>query len=118
VPFIKLFGALFLGMHFDTKRFNQQIIWSIFMSKDKYQVLRELHVAHGEMNYHLEIFGDVIAKREKYKDAGLKGINAVHYYLIHKFHWLPRDVRDMTFEDIRLVLSEELAGWTLPKDAR
>lgn len=88
------------------------------MSKERYENLSRLYEAEGGLNYSLVVFGDAIAKREKYKDPGLDGIDAVHYYLIHKFGWLPRDVRSMTFEDIRFVLSEEMHGWSLPKDAR
>lgn len=87
-------------------------------NKERYENLRRLYDADGGLNYSLVVFGDTIAKREKYKDMGLTGIDAVYYYLIHKFNWLPRDVRAMTFEDIRFVLSEEMHGWTQPKDAR
>jgi hypothetical protein len=88
------------------------------MSKERYENLKRLHQAEGELAYSLAVFGDAIAKREKYKDSGLDGMDAVHYYLIHKFGWLPRDVKAMSAEDIRFVLSEEMAGWGLPKDAR
>lgn len=88
------------------------------MNKERYEILNRLYEAEGGLNYSLAVFGDFIAKREKYKDPALNGIDAVRYYLIHKFGWLPRDARSMTFEDIRFVLSEELHGWTLPKDAR
>lgn len=88
------------------------------MSKERYEILKRLHEAEGGLAYSLAVFGDEIAKREKYADPELTGMDAVHYYLIHKFHWLPRDVRSMTAEDIRFVLSEEMNGWVMPKDAR
>lgn len=88
------------------------------MSKERYEILKRLHEAEGGLAYSLAVFGDEIAKREKYADPGLTGIDAVRYYLIHKFRWLPRDVRSMTAEDIRFVLSEEMNGWVMPKDAR
>lgn len=88
------------------------------MSKQRYETLKKLHESEGNLAYALAVFGDTIAKREKYKDVGLIGMDAVHFYLVHKFHWLPKDVRAMTAEDIRFVLSEEMAGWTMPKDAR
>lgn len=88
------------------------------MSKNRYEILKRLYGAQGDLSYALAVFGDTIAKREKYKSSDLNGIEAVYFYLIHKFGWLPRDVRSMSFEDIRFVLSEELNGWTLPKDAR
>lgn len=85
-------------------------------SKEQYAISRRLHVTLGELAYSLEVFGDALAQREKYKSVG--GMDAIHLYLIRKYHWLPRDVRSMSAEDMRFVLSEELEGWTLPKAAR
>ena len=85
------------------------------MTSEKYQNLKKLHDAQGGLDYCLCVFGDVLAKREGY--AGLDGIDAIHFYLIHKFAWLPRDVRSMSYDDLRFVLSEELTGWTLPPEA-
>ena len=86
------------------------------MSKDKYETLGKLHAATGQLNYGLAVFGDHIAKREGYKEVD--GLDAIHLYLVQKHHWLPRDVRSMSPDDLRFVLSEELAGWTLPQEAR
>ncbi|NGZ86427.1 hypothetical protein [Duganella aceris] len=86
------------------------------MQKEIYENKRRYHEASGGLNYGLEVFGDVIAEREGYRSV--KGIDAVHFYLIHKFSWLPRDVIGMSFEHLRFVLSEELEGWTLPPAAR
>jgi len=88
------------------------------MSKERYENLKKLHEAEGGLAYALDVFGDTLAKREKYKDMGLTGMDAVHFYLIQKFHWLPRDVKAISAEDIRFVLSEQMAGWVMPKDAR
>ena len=85
-------------------------------TKKRYETLKELYHAEGFLNYSLAVFGDHLAKREKYKEV--EGIDAVHFYLIHKFHWLPSQVKGMSHEDMRFVLSEEMSGWTLPKDAR
>lgn len=86
------------------------------MNREKYENLSRLHAAEGGLNYILVAFGDHIAQREGYKDAD--GLDAVHFYLIHKHHWLPRDVRAMSFDDLRFVLREEMTGWTLPAEAR
>jgi hypothetical protein len=86
--------------------------------KERYENLKRLHSAEGELNYLLAVYGDFLAKREKYKDVGLSGIEAIHYYLVHKFSWMPKDVKSMSYEDIRFVLSEEMNGWVAPKDAR
>lgn len=86
------------------------------MSKEKYECLKRTRELQGNLDYYLIVFGDVIAEREGYKD--MDGINAIHFYLIHKFGWLPRDVRSMSYDDLQFVLSEEMSGWTLPPDAR
>jgi hypothetical protein len=86
------------------------------MSKERYEIAYRLHAAQGGLAYFLDVYGDAITKREGYKS--LQGMEAVHYYLIHKFGWLPRDVRSMSVEDIRFVLSEEMEGWSASKAAR
>jgi hypothetical protein len=73
------------------------------------------HEAH--LNYHVELFGDHIAKREAYR-RNLDGIRAVHFYLIHKFGWLPRDVLSMSMEDVRLVLDQEMEEWSAQKSQK
>jgi hypothetical protein len=82
--------------------------------KDLYQAEHKLCKISGEMKYQLIRFGDYIAKREKYKEH--KGIDAIHFYLIEKYHWLPSQVKSLNDDDLRFVLSEEMHGWTLPKD--
>ena len=77
---------------------------------------KRLHEALGASAYHLELFGDYLATTQKYRS--LSGIEAVHYYLIGKHNWLPRDVRSMSYEDLRFVLAEEMAGWTIPASAK
>ena len=64
------------------------------------------HRSAGHLNYFLEVFGDHIAEREGY--SNIDGMEAIHFYLIHKFGWLPRDVKSMSLEDVRLVLSQEM----------
>lgn len=66
-----------------------------------------LHDANGKLNCLLEEFGDQLAEREGYKD--LDGIEAVWFYLIHKFGWTPGTVKAMKYEDIRLVLYQEMS---------
>jgi hypothetical protein len=84
--------------------------------KKHYDVLKRLYRTHGDLAYLLAVFGDHIAQREGYKS--LEGMDAVHYYVIAKFKWLPRDVRSMSYDDLRLVLTEELEGWVAPEEAR
>jgi hypothetical protein len=66
---------------------------------------RKIRNTEGELNYHLDLYGDHIAEREGYR--GINGMEAIHFYLIHKFGWLPRDVRSMSLEDVRFILSQE-----------
>lgn len=83
--------------------------------KDLYENQRRLHEALGSLAYSLTVFGDTLAEREGYRSVD--GIDAVHLYLVRKYNWLPKDVRSMSFEDLRFVLSEEMQGWTLPPEA-
>ncbi|KJY81309.1 hypothetical protein TW74_02755 [Vibrio nigripulchritudo] len=75
-----------------------------------------MHAIQGELSFSLELFGDYIAEREGYKEND--GLEAIHFYVVNKFHWLPSVVQSMSHDDLRFVLSEEMSGWTLPKDAR
>lgn len=86
------------------------------MDKERYAIAFQLHTAQGGLAYMLDVFGDTLAKREGYKS--LQGMDAIHFYLVHKFRWLPREVRSMSAEDIRFVLAEEMDGWSAPKAAR
>ncbi len=86
------------------------------MSKERYGNLRLLRVTEGQLAFSLDCFGDYLAKREKYKEH--EGMEAVHFYLVQKHHWLPSVVRAMSWDDLRFVLAEEMSGWTLPKQAR
>lgn len=88
------------------------------MSKDRYENWKRLHQAEGDLAYMLAVFGDTLAKREGYKDPSLTGMEAIYFYIIHKFHWFPKDVRSMSTDDIRFTLTEEMHGWTAPKSAR
>lgn len=85
------------------------------MQRELYEQTRRLRTAQGEQAYHLDVFGDHLAVREGYKAT--TGREAIFLYLIQKHHWLPRDVRSMTDEDLRLVLGEEMQSWTLPPEA-
>lgn len=76
---------------------------------------KRLQLALGEQAYHLELFGDYLAKKNKYKVHD--GFDAVHFYLVQKHHWKLSDVRAMTADDLRFVLEEEMAGWTVGKKA-
>ncbi len=86
------------------------------MEDKRYRTLEGLYGTEGKLDLHLHLFGDELAKREGYR--GIDGFEAIQLYLITKYGWLPRDVRSMSREDIRLVLHREMEGWTLPEKYR
>lgn len=47
-------------------------------TKEQYEIQRRLHDANGGLDYCLDVFGDVLAKREGYKE--LDGMEAIHHY--------------------------------------
>ncbi len=85
-------------------------------TESMHEIRRRLHDANSGLNYSLECFGDALAKREGYKR--LDGMEAIHYFLMQRHHWLPSVVRAMSHDDLRFALHQELEGWTLPKAAR
>lgn len=85
-------------------------------AKKRYQLMLESEVSGGKLAYGLRIFGDYIAEREGYKEH--REINAVHFYLVNKYGWLPSVVRSMNYDDLRFLLEEEMSGWVYPPEAR
>lgn len=83
---------------------------------ERVEISLNLHEALGHLAHHLDLFGDTLAEREGYEESS--GMDAVHFYLVHKFGWLPGQVRAMSFEDMRFVLQEEMRGWRAPGAAR
>jgi hypothetical protein len=86
-------------------------------AKERNKVRRNIHQLQGEMANHLEMFGDELARQQKYRSK-LDGIEALRYYLMQKHGWLPRDVMSMSYLEIEFALSEEKANWTVPKAFR
>lgn len=86
------------------------------MKSQRFETLQRMHAAKSNLNYLLEVFGDDLARREGYRD--INGIEAIHLYLVNKHHWLPRDVRAMSYDDLQFALHTEMQGWTPPPDAR
>ena len=80
-------------------------------SEKKYETLRQKYALKGDTAYYLELFGHALAEREGYKK--MDGMDAIFFYLIEKHHWLPRDVRSMSIEDLCFVLAEEMVVWKL-----
>lgn len=85
-------------------------------TKEQYQAAQRLATVEGDSAYLLDVFGDTLAERHGYKSVN--GMEAVHFYIVHKFNWQPAQVRAMSASDLRFVLLEEMQGWTAPKNAR
>lgn len=58
-------------------------------------------IAEGEMKSIFSMLGDTIAEDQGYED--LRGMDAIHRYLIDKYHWLPHQVRSLSVEDLGLL---------------
>ena len=84
-------------------------------NKNQYEQVKSAYEAKGNIAYLLDVFGDTIAEREGYK--AVDGIEAVHFYIVHKFKWLPSVVRSMSADDLLFLLTEEMHGWTAPREA-
>jgi hypothetical protein len=50
-----------------------------------------------------EKIGDHMAEKEGY--IGLRGMRAVHRYIIDKYGWEPDQVRKLSLEDLHLLLA-------------
>lgn len=86
------------------------------MPNERVEVSHRLHRATGDMAHHVDLFGDTLAERHGYKS--LNGMDAIHYYLVQKHNWFPAQVRSLCTEDLRFLLEEEMAGWTVPPDKK
>ena len=75
-----------------------------------FEAQKKLRMTEGELAFQLDLFGDEIAKRQHYKT--LTGLDALHYYLIQKHHWLPSQVQSLNWKDLRFLFEEEMHGWT------
>ncbi|WP_421854563.1 hypothetical protein [Marinomonas sp.] len=85
-------------------------------TKEQYQSIKKVHEIQGNLNFIMDAYGDHIAEREGYNTH--EGIQAIHFYLIQKYHWTLATVRQLSFEDLEFLLCEEKKGWTLPKGLR
>lgn len=86
------------------------------ISKELYKIRKKASIIDGEWKYILICFGDEIAKRQEYIKH--RGLDALHFYLIEKYHWLPCHVMSLSDNDLKFLFSEEMQGWHLPEDAK
>lgn len=80
-----------------------------------YRSIYEAELTKGKTYYALRVFGDYLAKREGYSSH--TGIEAIQYFLINKYHWLPSHVKSISMEDLHFLMEEEITGWELPQNA-
>ena len=73
---------------------------------------RKLRQVEGSLAFHLDLFGDVLASREGYMKH--HGLDALHYYLVQKHHWLPSQARSLNWVDLQFLFAEEMSGWIVP----
>jgi hypothetical protein len=74
---------------------------------------RRMRQAEGEIAFHMDLFGDYLAEREGYKEHD--GLEALQFYLVQKYHWLPSQVKSLNLDDLRFLFGEEMSGWTVQK---
>jgi hypothetical protein len=84
------------------------------LHRRKREAEKKIALIDGERMYHLVCFGDHLAKKMKYKEHD--GMDAIHFYLIEKYHWLPYQARSLNHDDLRFLLAEEMHTWTLAKE--
>ena len=75
------------------------------MSKDLKQLHKAteaLYLAEAQLKSAISEQGEKIAKDQDYKN--LNGLEAVHRYLIDRYHWLPDQVRSLSVDDLNLLL--------------
>lgn len=82
----------------------------------RFEAEKQLYTSQGDLTYLLARFGDHIADREGYEEH--RGMDAVWFYVVTRYHWQPAQVRAMHPDDLRWLLSEEMRGWTAPAAAR
>jgi len=71
--------------------------------KDIDESTRRLFVANAELLATIASEGEALAKANGY--TGLKGLDAVHRFLIDKYHWLPDEVRRLSVDDLQILLA-------------
>lgn len=79
-------------------------------------VRQELANAQAALHVHLETFGDLLAKRKGW--TNVSGIEAVQYFLMQKHHWLPAQVKSLSWDDLQFAMSEELEAARATPESR
>jgi|GEM_PF-5814047 len=73
---------------------------------------RRLLAAEAELHSMTLELGDRLAETNGYRE---RGFDALVIHLVQKHGWLPRDIREMRTEDLRLVLHDEFKKHPAPR---
>jgi hypothetical protein len=84
--------------------------------KEHFKHLLTEKTLEAEEAFALECFGDHLAKKRGYHAHS--GLNAIRFYLVEKYHWMPAQVKAMNWEDLSFCMAEEMKDWSLPAAAR
>lgn len=84
--------------------------------KEHFKRLLTEKTLEAEEAFALECFGDDLAKKMGYHAHS--GLDAIRFYLLEKYHWLPCQVKAMNWEDLSFCMAEQMKGWNLPPAAR
>ena len=74
----------------------------------------QLLTAQAKLDATLIAYSEELAKQQGIRQTS--ELDAIHLHLINKHHWTLPHVRSLSAADLRLLLSQELNGWTLPRD--
>lgn len=74
----------------------------------------QLLTAQAKLDAALLAYSEELAKRQGMTQNS--DFDAIHLHLIEKHHWTLPHVRSLSAADLRLILSQELKGWTIPGD--
>lgn len=85
-------------------------------TKEECEITYRLHVAQAGMAYITELFGDHLADTGQVPDD-LTGRAAIEHYLMQKHHWLPAQLRAMSWSDLGAALHAEMKDWRMPAAA-
>jgi hypothetical protein len=80
--------------------------------KESLEVRAKAHLAASAIAFNLECFGDELARRMHYKEHA--GMDAVYFYLVEKYRWLPSQVKSLHPGELWWLLREEKSGWVAP----
>jgi len=72
------------------------------ITEELHKVEEEGFISEAKLKAIYSRMGDEIAKDQGYSD--LRGLDAVCRYLVDRYHWLPQQVRNLSVDDLRLLL--------------